>query len=110
MNEDQIVGAVLSTAASFAVVALWLYVIINTCPFGHDKKWVGITHIEGAYWCVRHQETHLSSEKAETFRWVCEREGCNAMGKRCMGPKDRGRYRIEFGRIVSDEKRWGACE
>lgn len=81
----------------------------------HRKKWVGIfdypkaergsrcSHREyvfsdGLHWC------EVCRQSIQIARWACD--VCVKMGERVI-VKSEGIYKIEYGCLVPDEKRWG---
>ena len=80
---------------------------------GHKKKYVGV---EDIVWaddsgslkrpCVHDhawlKHCSVCGKSVQIARWVCE---CGMMGETFIA-QGAGIYRVEFGKLVPDEKRW----
>ena len=80
---------------------------------GHKKKYVGV---EDIVWaddsgslkrpCVHDhawlKHCRVCGKSVQIARWVC---GCGMMGETFIA-QGAGIYRVEFGKLVPDEKRW----
>ena len=80
--------------------------------FGHKKKYVGV---EPVVWkddsgflpapcphgCLWMKHCNICKDTNQICRWVCE---CGAMGQDFIR---NGIYKVEFGKLVPDEKAWG---
>jgi len=101
---------------AFAVMAILLAVILArvffygaswmTAKFHvfHKKKWVLVYRCSGTQ-CPGRLHVHYGLE-VQVGQWVCAREGCLAMGKKCLGETKDRILTIRNGELVPDEKAW----
>lgn len=80
---------------------------------GHSKKYVGVEDViwEGEFGLLDRPCSHdkkslfqcdICGKSVQIARWVCE---CGQMGETYI-PHGTGIYRVDFGKLVPDEKRW----
>jgi len=74
------------------------------CLFGHAKEYVAVKANEWVNVFV--PPIFLETYKGSKARWVCKRNGCNAMGEDTF----KGAMAIYCGKIVPDHKAWANWE
>lgn len=85
---------------------------------GHTKRYIGIRDQEKGdpdrleRFKERCSHGHLyydhcdeCQSTAQIANWVCARGGCNVMGRTSI-LKTKGLFKIDYGYLVPDEKRW----
>lgn len=103
---ERVLYQLLISAAAWAVIYYirdrWTSFMSRKCRSGHKKKYLRFerwTNID----CKKHSRHNSNDEWWSTWAlWMCEEPGCNATGEDCFGTK--GEWKIEFGKMVLDEK------
>lgn len=83
---------------------------------GHDVRYVFMS--DTAFWTNGHcprpeHRIHTAIHKGQTktlhcyvAKWICTR--CPEMGMQCIGDVSQGAWKVEHGKLFTDEKAWGS--